>query len=214
MLLSLVISFNSSVGILVVRTICPRPPGDDIYRFQFLGRNSGRSDAGDKLGGFADWKFQFLGRNSGRSDLVLVIKQLFGTSVSIPRSEFWSFGPVQQIPDGALQRRFNSSVGILVVRTQSRRLRLARSARFNSSVGILVVRTAGAGITSSVCFMFQFLGRNSGRSDAIRGVDGAGNGLVSIPRSEFWSFGPQIHRWLRALLPLFQFLGRNSGRSD
>jgi len=39
-------------------------------KFQFLGRNSGRSDMGVKTK-FQIWEkmFQFLGRNSGRSDL-------------------------------------------------------------------------------------------------------------------------------------------------
>jgi len=37
--------------------------------------------------------------------------------------------------------------------------------------------------------MFQFLGRNSGRSDESPGGFPVPPGTVSIPRSEFWSFG-------------------------
>jgi len=61
---------------------------------------------------------------------------------------------------------------------------------------------------------FQFLGRNSGRSDTESPLLSAGVILVSIPRSEFWSFGHEFRAVRPALLGLFQFLGRNSGRSD
>ena len=62
-------------------------------------------------------------------------------SVSIPRSEFWSFG----------------------------RVRMHCSPRgFNSSVGILVVRTTWRTRCTSILFQFQFLGRNSGRSDVVK----------------------------------------------
>jgi len=63
------------------------------HQFQFLGRNSGRSDTEEHPA--ADWytSFQFLGRNSGRSDFSGAL--LYGEP---------QFG-------------FNSSVGILVVRT-------------------------------------------------------------------------------------------------
>ena len=37
--------------------------------------------------------------------------------VSIPRSEFWSFGPIARPGGSGLLGGFNSSVGILVVRT-------------------------------------------------------------------------------------------------
>jgi len=37
--------------------------------------------------------------------------------VSIPRSEFWSFGREREIVGIPMRERFNSSVGILVVRT-------------------------------------------------------------------------------------------------
>ena len=61
---------------------------------------------------------------------------------------------------------------------------------------------------------FQFLGRNSGRSDKVWLKRRGFNVLVSIPRSEFWSFG--LAKTPPDWCPLeeFQFLGRNSGRSD
>ena len=62
-------------------------------------------------------KFQFLGRNSGRSDEGDVQYVYADVDVSIPRSEFWSFGRVWFFVVMHGLRRFNSSVGILVVRT-------------------------------------------------------------------------------------------------
>ena len=136
-------------------------------QFQFLGRNSGRSDfvfGGGNL--TPQWKFQFLGRNSGRSDLALFCQFNASTSmfqflgrnssrsdpaaphatrrhdeVSIPRSEFWAFGRLRLIGGARRKSSFNSSVGILVVRTQAEALDPRPLGRFNSSVGILVVRT-------------------------------------------------------------------------
>jgi len=158
--------FNSSVGILVVRTRLPRPRPAATYRFQFLGRNSGRSDVTVALSANAVGKFQFLGRNSGRSD-------------------FSSIQWMKANPAG-----FNSSVGILVVRTILRCRRLARVLRgFNSSVGILVVRTILRLLAFVFQAKFQFLGRNSGRSDYAPQRRLVGEPGVSIPRSEFWSFG-------------------------
>jgi len=61
--------------------------------------------------------------------------------VSIPRSEFWSFGLHDIYPPACRQIRFNSSVGILVVRTPSNCVPRTSKRSFNSSVGILVVRT-------------------------------------------------------------------------
>ena len=86
--------------------------------------------------------FQFLGRNSGRSDVGLTDPKLADIAVSIPRSEFWSFGLNRENRQSPTSVCFNSSVGILVVRTTSARHTSAkRRAGFNSSVGILVVRT-------------------------------------------------------------------------
>jgi len=111
-------------------------------------------------------EFQFLGRNSGRSD---------------------------SANDAAAVRRrlgFNSSVGILVVRTWVDRSGARWLKSFNSSVGILVVRTGDrAGL-------------------------GARGAIVSIPRSEFWSFGRGATISSCVSKRRFQFLGRNSGRSD
>jgi len=161
--------------------------------------------------------------------------------VSIPRSEFWSFGRHGLTCQSYKSHSFNSSVGILVVRTRRRdRCRWRLPASFNSSVGILVVRTwngcsvlrgQGSSFNSSVgilvvrtpplerrvgppaCFnssvgilvvrtresvpiccilhLFQFLGRNSGRSDFGSPTETIRTVEVSIPRSEFWSFGPR-----------------------
>ena len=110
-------SFNSSVGILVVRTAQMYYVGGAPCVFQFLGRNSGRSDMHPRATVWGEYEFQFLGRNSGRSD-----------SHNRPRAR-------------AAPQSFNSSVGILVVRTQD-----LRSFRCDP-------------------LAFQFLGRNSGRSD-------------------------------------------------
>ena len=50
---------------------------------------------------------------------------------------------------------------------------------------------------------------------AQRGVDAAYEAsMVSIPRSEFWSFGRDVHVGRPGIILMFQFLGRNSGRSD
>ena len=63
---------------------------------------------------------------------------------------------------------------------------------FNSSVGILFVRTSPDVAHILVAGTFQFLGRNSGRSDRCRlDLTTISNARVSIPRSEFWSFGPE-----------------------
>jgi len=191
-------------------------PHDGPTRFQFLGRNSGRSDVGERvafqtpISGFnssvgilvvrtftwirclilAALRFQFLGRNSGRSDEpvfkpryrgntsfnssvgILVVRtpqyqtrQALASLVSIPRSEFWSFGHHDHAPK-------NSVCNVSIPRSEfwsfgqwnKRRLHIAKRG-FNSSVGILVVRTAAA---------FPLV------ADPRR---------VSIPRSEFWSFG-------------------------
>jgi len=42
--------------------------------------------------GFTLAQFQFLGRNSGRSDPDYLLRSIVKFFVSIPRSEFWSFG--------------------------------------------------------------------------------------------------------------------------
>jgi len=113
--------------------------------FQFLGRNSGRSDLRD----FEPPTWAILSFNSSVG--ILVVRTSYADvtdrdeweKVSIPRSEFWSFGPRKLRRPGGLAVGFNSSVGILVVRTQE----------------------MGAEAYSAA--MFQFLGRNSGRSDSV-----------------------------------------------
>ena len=111
--------------------------------------------------------FQFLGRNSGRSDADVKDDVVSEIAVSIPRSEFWSFGQRHIAERATAALCFNSSVGILVVRTfvgdwgSTKGIAVsiplsefwsfgrvlehgaASHARgFNSSVGILVVRTS------------------------------------------------------------------------
>jgi len=164
----------------------------DYEKFQFLGRNSGRSDATvqpprhpparvsiprSEFWSFGltapytstSWEtmFQFLGRNSGRSDAVG--GRLGGGSahVSIPRSEFWSFGqPSEQATRCTFWLfQFLGRNSGRSDEPESWRLPVGTDG-FNSSVGILVVRT-----TLIDC---RALGGQS----------------VSIPRSEFWSFGP------------------------
>ena len=137
--------------------------------FQFLGRNSGRSDytitypftfnvvvsiprsefwsfgpGSGSVSGFGSGSFQFLGRNSGRSDVIFELPDAEKRDVSIPRSEFWSFGPGVGDQSDSCTDSFNSSVGILVVRTLSLTVDRQSNQRFNSSVGILVVRTCRA----------------------------------------------------------------------
>jgi len=212
--------------------------------------------------------FQFLGRNSGRSDQDMKDAQRVEYLVSIPRSEFWSFGPhgaaatsparPVSIPrsefwsfgrgrcllSSVRDESFNSSVGILVVRTPPSGIHSTRGhLSFNSSVGILVVRTAWAFAARAAYSEFQFLGRNSGRSDVttdaakrleklgfnssvgilvvrtiIEDVDTPSEWAVSIPRSEFWSFGRDFRKAERGDDPVsiprseFWSFGPGSGR--
>jgi len=136
--------FNSSVGILVVRTYIAK--GNACYN-----QKSFNSSVGILV-----VRTQQIETESGKSLLV-----------SIPRSEFWSFGHTSLTCIARWSACFNSSVGILVVRTIEEGLVARRpEARFNSSVGILVVRTDVLDPTQQRVWR------------------------VSIPRSEFWSFGP------------------------
>jgi len=92
---------------------------------------------------------------------------------------------------------------------------MAKYVSFNSSVGILVVRTMFflviARIPLSVSIpRSEFWSFGHGAF-----VAGGGDvGIVSIPRSEFWSFGPFLFVHIESNSKWFQFLGRNSGRSD
>ena len=159
--------------------------------------------------------FQFLGRNSGRSDDARKKadqkrKMGFNSSVGILVVRTY---PIDDLVPAA--GSFNSSVGILVVRTKSAGVGVYDLlAGFNSSVGILVVRTKFVAVVVSAeivvsiprsefwsfgrdyqlntitsSWLFQFLGRNSGRSDLLDNGAFEGEQVVSIPRSEFWSFG-------------------------
>mgnify|MGYP006282317721 CR=1 FL=1 len=85
---------------------------------------------------------------------------------------------------------FNSSIGILSVRTKRARRRLSRLTRFNSSIGILSVRTWPVVQQVFVQVAFQFLDRNSFGSDCAE---------------------QKARGWKRRM---FQFLDRNSFGSD
>jgi len=136
--------------------------------------------------------------------------------VSIPRSEFWSFGRGWACCASAASRSgFNSSVGILVVRTPVSQGGGGWETPFqflgrNSGRSDCPQPTTYPG---KPC-VFQFLGRNSGRSDVDAGWVKANKVRVSIPRSEFWSFGLEVTGFAQVIQLRFQFLGRNSGRSD
>ena len=114
-------------------------------------------------------QFQFLGRNSGRSDVNLSQRGDNAVHVSIPRSEFWSFG-LRDLQLGGKPGIKFQFLGRNSGRSDARgRIQPSQSTpRFNSSVGILVVRTIGA--------------------KTRRGAAEP----VSIPRSEFWSFGRAV----------------------
>jgi len=207
--------FNSSVGILVVRTQNRHRARGTTGAFQFLGRNSGRSDF--TLVSFMEREYGSF--NSSVGILVVRTQQAADfvrecLQVSIPRSEFWSFGQEEAQTQPEPKPGFNSSVGILVVRTFQALGRRDLRTGFNSSVGILVVRTRLAIFGAAGSGKFQFLGRNSGRSDLGRDDFQTLLDKVSIPRSEFWSFGQEAAELIGILPRTFQFLGRNSGRSD
>ena len=110
---------------------------------------------------------------------------------------------------------FNSSVGILVVRTTRAHEYLFLLAKVSIPRSEFWSFGRGSGIQyPSSESGFQFLGRNSGRSDKAWLRQRGFNVLVSIPRSEFWSFGHDIEEVAAEIIKQFQFLGRNSGRSD
>jgi len=88
--------------------------------------------------------------------------------VSIPRSEFWSFGPDVGLYSHKSDNKFQF-LGRNSGRSDAQSLSQLSTdySRFNSSVGILVVRTKEHHDSNSSTGRFQFLGRNSGRSDCI-----------------------------------------------
>jgi len=134
--------------------------------------------------------FQFLGRNSGRSDCAVVNGAVYTARVSIPRSEFWSFGP-----------RGNRA--------------LARSARRFQFLGRNSGRSDSKNLYTLHFYAEVSIPRSEFWSFGRAGLQRAGAGhVVSIPRSEFWSFGLAARLPIGSQLFGFQFLGRNSGRSD
>jgi len=135
--------------------------------------------------------FQFPARNSGCSDSAstATVKPPF-LNVSIPRSEFWLFGHTAIYAIGCI------------------------NGRFNSPLGILVVRTFQIWISWGLRGSFQFPARNSGCSDSMIVCYITRCSQVSIPRSEFWLFGPLPSKSRCYRAPGFQFPARNSGCSD
>ena len=87
--------FNSSIGILSVRTWPHRLFTPPAVKFQFLDRNSFGSDSITATSSVLIDRFQFLDRNSFGSDFSAVTRH------------------------GHAGRGFNSSIGILSVRTKS-----------------------------------------------------------------------------------------------
>ena len=89
-------------------------------------------------------------------------------------------------------RCFNSSIGILSVRTRRAVPSAARrSPGFNSSIGILSVRTCGSPVAAPPQYprFNSSIGILSVRTFTAL-VNDDGGGSVSIPRSEFFRFGP------------------------
>ena len=159
--------FNSSIGILSVRTS------------QTM---SGRgSSARVSIPRSEFFRFGRAGDDDGAPALVLV---------SIPRSEFFRFGHVPRVVERGRRVSFNSSIGILSVRT--------------------ICDTAAI----AADFQFQFLDRNSFGSDAPEASRASSKSAVSIPRSEFFRFGRQRLPLTLNTQRQFQFLDRNSFGSD
>ena len=118
------------------------------------------------------------------------VTRVIATYVSIPRSEFFRFGLPQFRRQRAVSACFNSSIGILSVRTgawlslpglartfqfldrnsfgsdlNAAKVLEVNSESFNSSIGILSVRTEGWAWDGGRLYGFQFLDRNSFGSD-------------------------------------------------
>jgi len=163
--------------------------------------------------------FQFPIRNSVRSDQFEF--RWRGTRwglVSIPHSEFCSFGRLASTAFGSASGRFQFPIRNSVRSDQGRREDAERlRSCFNSPFGILFVRTfvvlvrfspvIGVSIPhSEFCSFglpralkkqnqqeqFQFPIRNSVRSDPGLSYDEEMLDYVSIPHSEFCSFGPAV----------------------
>jgi len=184
--------------------------------FQFPIRNSVRSDPLTVMASFGVAKFQFPIRNSVRSDVGQARIGDGDGKVSIPHSEFCSFGPhcspsyqsqmmIVSIPHSEFCS-FGPGVNLAGVNL---------AGGFNSPFGILFVRTSRMALVVAVSRTFQFPIRNSVRSDpaSLRRSSNR-EPYVSIPHSEFCSFGLDgpICEWCHDAL--FQFPIRNSVRSD
>ena len=163
--------------------------------FQFLDRNSFGSDSLD-----ASHSPTAVCVSIPRSEffrfglkLIAILEEVL--EVSIPRSEFFRFGRRSGCQYTSRYLRFNSSIGILSVRTSPGRCNRALTASFNSSIGILSVRTR---FTCPVTKMTSLV--SIPRSEFFRfGRNGLGypaelQRLVSIPRSEFFRFGRVRYR--------------------
>ena len=215
-------SFNSSIGILSVRTpdvgrgaLGVRHvsiPRSEFFRFG-PARAEGMAPVVERVSIPRSEFFRF--------GLQGMLRRWLEEGVSIPRSEFFRFGP--SIRSGLVLRLgcFNSSIGILSVRTaRARRVHvlfqavsIPRSEFFRFGHSEQLAR-------NSQKLMFQFLDRNSFGSDLV-GAGTAGDDLlcfnssigilsvrttgtatppttastVSIPRSEFFRFGRRCRWW-------------------
>ena len=185
-------SFNSSIGILSVRTPTILRMSSKQRSFQFLDRNSFGSDSLIRVvaGGVVASFNSSIGILSVRTTYTTTIS---GTEweVSIPRSEFFRFGP----PSTEVKRDNIPHVSI------------PRSEffRFGLEDGYAYVRlSTPVSIPRSEFFRF------GPRTPAVPQTTAA----VSIPRSEFFRFGPNLHTCDRWTDHEFQFLDRNSFGSD
>ena len=211
-------SFNSSIGILSVRTRRLARVVCALKEFQFLDRNSfGSDEALEPVTAFISevsiprsefFRFGLRRSRTEQAPLRLCFNSSIGilsvrttssppastasTSVSIPRSEFFRFGHLRQAGRWLLWRGFNSSIGILSVRTGGGCRPGLRLRCFNSSIGILSVRTSLLYASQYFVKSFQFLDRNSFGSDAYCKAMWSRLFQVSIPRSEFFRFGLRL----------------------
>ena len=156
-------SFNPSVGILGVQAVDQNDYSGSVGVFQSLSRDSGCSSP-----------YVCRGKSVGRG-------------VSIPRSGFWVFKPVE--------RRFN----------------LISQICFNPSVGILGVQARQQQPGAAADPQFQSLGRDSGCSSSWDWLARKRSLVVSIPRSGFWVFKRSgcslVHSPVRSFNPSVGILG-------
>jgi len=138
------ISFNSPFGILFVRTQqCLQRQAARRNRFQFPIRNSVRSDADSKAAQYYALAVSIPHSEFCSFGLARLREQIAHDAlVSIPHSEFCSFGRRGDRRQRPSSRRFNSPFGILFVRTWDVMSAIdMQLSRFNSPFGILFVRT-------------------------------------------------------------------------